>query len=218
MKVLALNKSTGLLPVECHMPPTDMLDLLGTPIASLPCWYERTEELENNFDVLQLIPVAYIMDTKGRVAYYQRRSNHTEDRLSGLHTMWFGGHVEKQDGMGGSIADIMKAALYREILEEATVEKEEVVSMNFIGYFQLDDLPVNKVHAAFAFRVLVKDTAMDRLASFADKTPENIEPAFIGIFDSLTEFKESDLNWEPWAEFYIKNLQDGSSRSNGQSS
>ena len=133
--------------------------------------------------------------------------------------MWFGGHVEKQDfGMNATIADIMKSALYREVCEEATVEKDEVTSVSFIGYFQLDDLPVNKVHAAFAFRVLVKEETMDRLASFNDKTPENIEPAYIGVCDSLMEFMELDLNWEPWAEFYINRLRDGSNGSNGQSS
>ena len=211
MRILALSRESGSLPSTGYVPASDMRDLLQTPISTMNCWHERNDALENNTDFLQLIPVAYLMDSSGRIAYYQRRANHTEERLGGLHTIWFGGHVDETDRKEQRrifMVDIMKDALYRELQEEATLTKSEITSMSFLSYFQLADKPVSKVHAAFAFRVLITTKAMDRLASFSKHgIPDDIEPAYIGVLSSMDSLLDMECNWEPWAAYYLDRLR-----------
>ncbi|RMD66089.1 NUDIX domain-containing protein [Candidatus Pacearchaeota archaeon] len=108
---------------------------------------ERNEELENNRELLQIIPYVWIVDKgKGRVFVYRRaskESNYQEKRLFGKWSGGVGGHIEVRDGEN---SNAFYAGMRREIEEEVSIKnyKQPII----IGYLNTENETgsVYKVH------------------------------------------------------------------------
>lgn len=60
-------------------------------------FYDRNDELENNEDMLQLIPYTVLIDNKCRIFTYKRSGETGEERLTDKLSFGIGGHVKDSD-------------------------------------------------------------------------------------------------------------------------
>ena len=109
----------------------------------------------------QVIP--YLVLTRGRgpterVLCYQRRSKHTEQRLGGLWSVGFGGHIEPEDvgdGANGGArraVTLLQATALREMQEETGLEPG-AGALELVGYLNSDAQDVSSVHFGVVYRV-----------------------------------------------------------------
>ncbi len=109
----------------------------------------------------QIIP--YIALTRGdQVLCYQRRAKHTEQRLGGLWTVGFGGHIEPFDRDETGEVGLVRATALRE-LEEETGLKVEASALRPLGFINSEREEVSQVHFGVFFEV---DLSRD------DRSPE----------------------------------------------
>jgi predicted NUDIX family phosphoesterase len=115
---------------------------------------ERTEELEKDESVKQIIP--YFLVRRGDEYLTARRKNTGGDvRLHGGRLIGFGGHLR-----AGDIKGVMKDWLQREFEEE--IEAEKVIGISFLGVVNHDgseDNGVHKVHFGLVFEIKVEGEA-----------------------------------------------------------
>ncbi len=109
----------------------------------------------------QLIP--YLVLTRGagdatRVLCYQRRAKHTEERLGGLWSVGFGGHIEPLDRADDTVATLglMRACALRELEEETGLRVDER-SLERVGFISSDRNDVSSVHFGVVYRIALDD-------------------------------------------------------------
>jgi len=105
----------------------------------------------------QIIP--YLVLSRGqatahRVLAYQRRTAHSEQRLGGLWSVGFGGHIEPLDRGDEAVAvhGLVEAAARRELGEETGLDPARV-SLTAAGFINSDRQDVSSVHLGVVFRV-----------------------------------------------------------------
>ncbi len=96
---------------SCSMPIS--LDLVN---------FDRRDEVENNNNFLQLIPIGVLTDSKhSKILVLKKRaetSNNSAEK--GSHLVWFGGHMREEDKIKEvkSFEELAKITLKREVEEE----------------------------------------------------------------------------------------------------
>lgn len=122
-------------------------------------FFAERDYMEQCSHFKQVIP--YLVLTRGegdaqRVLCYQRRSKHTEQRLGGLWSVGFGGHIEPEDGAAPAserrAAPLLRATALREMQEETGLEPG-VESLDLVGYINSDGQDVSSVHFGVVYRV-----------------------------------------------------------------
>lgn len=105
----------------------------------------------------QIIP--YLVLTRGhgpdrRIIAYQRRAAHSEQRLGGLWSIGFGGHIEPMDRADRAVATtgLVQAAALRELKEETGLDQPHA-SLGLLGYINSDGHDVSSVHFGVVYRV-----------------------------------------------------------------
>ncbi len=126
-------------------------------------FFAERDYMEQCSHYKQIIP--YLVLTRGtgddaRVLCYQRRAKHTEQRLGGLWSVGFGGHIEPIDRDAPEVAEhgLMKASALRELSEETgmTVGADALVAAGFINSDRED---VSSVHFGAVFRIALDGVA-----------------------------------------------------------
>ena len=117
------------------------------------CFFAEREVMERCSHYKQIIP--YLILTRGeRVLAYQRRGDHTEQRLGGLWSLGFGGHIEPLDRAETGVASLglVSAAALRELTEETglAVPAAGLLAAGFINSERED---VSSVHLGVVYRV-----------------------------------------------------------------
>jgi len=134
--------------------PTDAVDI--DRVADRLFFAER-DYMEQNSHYKQIIPYLVLRRGRGndaRVLCYQRRAKHTEQRLGGLWSVGFGGHIEPLDRNEASATTggmIMATAL-RELQEETGLEPG-ASALQLAGYLNSDSEDVSSVHFGIVFTV-----------------------------------------------------------------
>ncbi|MBU8869974.1 MAG: NUDIX domain-containing protein [Gemmatimonadales bacterium] len=120
-------------------------------------FFAERDYMEQNSHYKQIIP--YLMLHRGqgdeaRILCYQRRTKHTEQRLGGLWSVGFGGHIEPLDRADQQIAanGLIMATAVRE-LEEETGLNPGTGAFSLAGFINSDSEDVSSVHFGVVFRV-----------------------------------------------------------------
>lgn len=134
--------------------PTGSVDLDGI---SDRLFFAEREYMEVNSHYKQIIP--YLMLQRGtgdeaRVLCYQRRTKHTEQRLGGMWSVGFGGHIEPLDRDSDAVkADGMVLASALREMDEETGLNPGAESLTLAGFINSDREDVSSVHFGVVFRV-----------------------------------------------------------------
>ena len=134
--------------------PSDAVDLDGI---NDRLFFAERDYMEVNSHYKQIIPYLALHRGKGddaRVLCYQRKAKHTEQRLGGLWSVGFGGHIEPLDRDSDLVkADGMVMASALREMEEETGLNPGADSMRLLGYINSDREDVSSVHFGVVFRV-----------------------------------------------------------------
>ena len=138
------------------------LDALGEHL-----FFAERDYMEHCSHYKQIIP--YLVLARGgsssngndeRVLCYQRKTKHTEQRLGGLWSVGFGGHIEPIDREAPEVAahGLMKASALRELVEETgfTVGGD---ALQAVGFINSDVNDVSSVHFGVVFRISLDEVA-----------------------------------------------------------
>ena len=138
--------------------PADAVDLaaLGPHL-----FFAERDYMERCSHYKQIIP--YLLLTRGagadaRVLAYQRRSKHTEQRLGGLWSVGFGGHIEPddRDAGDGAVARLVDVSARRELAEETGLDPARV-DLRLAGFINSDREDVSSVHFGVVYRIALDD-------------------------------------------------------------
>jgi predicted NUDIX family phosphoesterase len=159
--------------------------------------YIRRGDAEEDFTKKQPIGYAVIWNPiKKKVFVYTRSKdlkNYSEKRLSGKVTCGVGGHIDKIDEVGNPITESM----LRELSEEVNITGKK--NMKILGYVNMEDTAVNKVHFAILF--LVETTG--------DVTPRGKEMAkgqMISLEELNSMCSSSEFEVEGWTKTAVNAL------------
>lgn len=101
---------------------------------------ERSEHLENDASLKQIIPYVWIVNSNSKKIFlYKRSTEGDEGRLHNKYSGGVGGHIEREDSENPIID-----AMIRELKEEITMENYP--SPEFVGFLNDDSDSVGKVH------------------------------------------------------------------------
>ena len=107
---------------------------------------ERTEKLEKNVQLKQIIPyVIFLHD--GKVFLYQRKSREMENRYAGLFSVGLGGHVKELE-RNGNVMETIEESMEREFEEE--IEYDGKKQLEFAGYINFD-FGIHEVHFGLVY-------------------------------------------------------------------
>lgn len=176
-------------------------------------FFAEREYMENCSHYKQLIP--YIALTlAGKVLAYQRMAKHSEQRLGGLWTIGFGGHIEPMDRDAAEVREggLLHAAALRELHEETgfLVEPAALVARGCINSEAED---VSSVHAGVFFTVDLAGLGLDG-STIADTVTAQAEPARVqwvaldALFDAQGSLAAAPHGgqWEDWTRIAVRGL------------
>lgn len=170
-------------------------------------FFAEREYMENCSHYKQIIPyIALTLD--GQVLAYQRQTKHSEQRLGGLWTIGFGGHVEPMDR--GAAGELLQTAALRELEEETgfTVGADALLARGCINSEKED---VSSVHAGLFYTVDLAATGMDH-AAIAAKVTEQAEPWRVEWVElaEITRREDppapQDGQWEDWTRIALTGI------------
>lgn len=159
-------------------------------------WIER-KEAETNFSYKQIIPYVILRQQDGKIACYKRHG--TEERLHGLFSCGFGGHIEQCDS-GGSVLETIKNGMLRELSEEVSNFSPSLLGKNdfelsYLGVINEVESEAGLVHLGVVFIGKCKNGFVPKEA---DET-KGLE------WKSVEEL--SDLRTELWTTLALKLLK-----------
>jgi len=193
------------------------LDILELVISTGSKFRERTEELEQDDTVLQIIPYCIFSayrpsDRKVVYFVYRRLSKSGEDRLKGKLSIGVGGHINDTNvavfrSVGMLRANFFAEGAHRELLEETNVKEitdgfDDFTSFAVIGALRDPKTPVGRVHLGVVCKMAM-DADLDILANLK-MTEEDVAEA-VGWF-SIDELVEME-NLEDWSCLIIDKLR-----------
>jgi len=140
--------------------PPDAVDL--NALAPHLFFAER-DYMEQCSHYKQIIPYLVLVRGEGakrRVLAYQRRTKHTEQRLGGLWSIGFGGHIEPLDRADREVAvhGLVETAARREFAEETGLDPTSAALVR-AGFINSDREDVSSVHFGVVYRVHVDAAA-----------------------------------------------------------
>jgi predicted NUDIX family phosphoesterase len=205
----------GLSPQGFLAPDTIDLDRVDGRL-----FFAERDYMEQCSHYKQVIP--YLVLTRGegdtqRVLCYQRRSKHTEQRLGGLWSVGFGGHIEPEDGAAPAserrAAPLLQATALREMQEETGLEPG-VDALDLVGYLNSDAQDVSSVHFGVVYRVALDALpgSDDQLIALVSAQAEPHQARWIPaqeLPDLLQEGHGPDGgSFEDWSRLAVKGMYD----------
>ena len=167
----------------------------------------RREGLESDFDFRQFITYVTFVNRNGEVYLYQRTKANGEEKLFGLHSVGFGGHVEISDVNYDSdgIVDVIRtlnSTLWRELREEcglrrSSIDGESVESVNTRDWIASNGTETDSLHLGLS--------AVVHLHEEAEIASDEASQILKGWFPIDTILNEYEL--EPWSRLVLEKLK-----------
>jgi len=154
--------------------------------------YKLRSEMEEDESYQQFLP--YVVLKKGSEIFsYQRSKKGGEKRLFDKYSIGVGGHVDFPD-------DLITSTL-RELEEEMELKISEE-DLNFVGFINSEETPVDLFHLGIAIIVEVPEDF--------DFTKGELDKIIDRRFNSKQELEEKNEKFEGWSrifyEGYLKNI------------
>lgn len=208
MKFILVVERKHLFP---GLSPQGFLPLGTIDLDAVEKWgfFAERDHMENCAHYKQIIPyMSLILD--GQVLAYQRQTKHSEQRLGGLWTIGFGGHVEPIDRGEAGVDGLLQTAALRELEEETgfNVSDDALVARGCINSEKED---VSSVHAGLFYTVDLAHTGMDHEA-IAAKVTAQAEPwkvEWVAISDVAGREDPpapQGGQWEDWTRIAVLGL------------
>lgn len=144
-------------------------------------------ELDPSFK--QVIPYVLVKDKSGRIFTTHRLAG--DPRLTGQYSIGTGGHID--------FAETIYDALYRELMEEACIDGDNIFDCTFIGYIYDGKSSVNSVHVGLAFVCIVNDPDKVKVGE-----PDKLAAEWLPLADIKALAESGKL--ESWSDYIVKNL------------
>jgi predicted NUDIX family phosphoesterase len=104
---------------------------------------------ETNPYYKQLIPYILIKNPNGKFLSYSRGKGSGENRLHGLHTLGFGGHIDYDENKESE--NVIFSTIQRELKEELNLDIKDKTKLKPEIVIYMDDSEVNKVHLGLVY-------------------------------------------------------------------
>ncbi len=161
-------------------------------------YHQRSEDLENNEELQQVIPYVWIINPSEKKIFVYKRSsgkeNYNETRLMRKISAGVGGHIDREDS-----DNPIENAMIRELMEEVKIK--EYPKPKIIGYLNDDSNSVGKVH----FGIVA-------IAETNNEVSKGDNEMLEGKFQTIREFEDmladSSYEIETWTRIswpFIKN-------------
>lgn len=188
--------------------PTDAIDL---GVIETRGFFAERGYMENCSHYKQIIPYM-ALTLEGQVLAYQRQQKHSEQRLGGLWTIGFGGHIEPIDRneAGVEARGLLQTAARRELEEETglRVPDDALVARGCINSERED---VSSVHAGLFYTVDLVATGLDH-ETIAARVNEQAEPWRVEwvrvetLASTPPPAAPQGGEWEDWARIAISSF------------
>ncbi len=154
--------------------------------------FRAKDEVEQNENFKQIIPYVVLINEKNQLALYQRRGN--EERLHGLWSAGFGGHIEDFEYVEGiNVKTLIQDSALRELQEEYSTQED--YEINFEGIINEEDTKVGRTHIALVYSTHVRSVNF--------QSSDEIETIKWVDFDDANNFSK-----ELWSDMAIKLITD----------
>ncbi|MFH0889726.1 MAG: NUDIX domain-containing protein [Candidatus Aenigmatarchaeota archaeon] len=147
------------------------------------------DKAENNETLKQIIPYCIVVNNSKIVVV--KRKNPGEKRLKDLLSIGIGGHINPVDDTG----DVYENAARRELNEELKTDK--ILSLEPVGFLNLDDIPVNRVHLGLVYVARVAGNV------------EVIDSGLEGELKNIAEIATLSDKMEGWSRELAKAIANG---------
>lgn len=201
--ILCFNKEQALaLKSECLSDATELMARLD----EIDQYFIPRYIAEDCKDLIHPIPYFAVQNTEGLILLYQRGKGVGESRLSGNHSIGFGGHVElEKDGINNKYIstseEIILNAMHNEHDEELSVTG---VTRGFglLDVIYDDSNEVGKVHLGIASKIVVDSATINE--------PELIDCGWFSVKELLELHHGDMINLENWSVELLKMLESNS--------
>ncbi len=161
------------------------------------------DDVEDNADLVQAIPVAIVRNREGAVLQLRRREKTKANPLHEKFVIWAGGHVRKEDTFNG---ETMKQALVRELHEELRLDvvKDD---LKLLGAVYTPGNGKSAKHVAVVYEWRANSDEVDvclNSAEFFERRGTAVSGTFITIKDLENEIGKR-IN-EVWSTEIVQRL------------
>jgi predicted NUDIX family phosphoesterase len=160
--------------------------------------YRPRGAMEQDPSFKQLIPYMVFRHTDGagqvRLFQYTRGGGQGEKRLHAKRSVGIGGHISTDDADAGTIADVYRVGMERELAEEVALDT--AYTQQCVGLINDDETPVGQVHLGV---VHLFDVAEPRVHP---RESEILDAGFRPVADILAELDQ----FETWSQIVVRAL------------
>ncbi len=162
------------------------------------------EEVEQNADLIQALPVVIIRKKNGDVLRLKRRERDSNNPLNEKTVIWAGGHARKEDKANGNT--LIHCAL-RELQEELRLSLE-AHELKLRGAIYSDENPSSAKHIAIVYewRAETDDVAVAlSSAEFFERRGTSLSGTFVPVSE-LAEDVEQEKITEQWTVEIVREI------------
>ncbi len=152
-------------------------------------FFVERDKAESDETIKQIIP--YCIVVRDNEIVVVKRKNPGEQRLKDLLSIGIGGHINPVDDNG----NVYENAARRELDEELKIDK--ILSLEPVGFLNLDDIPVNRVHLGLVY--------VARVEGNVNVIDEGLE----GELKNISELAALSEKMEGWSKELAKAVADG---------
>lgn len=183
-----------------HAADTPALSKLFTQFGE----FHPREEVEENQELVQALPVVVVRNKSGDVLRLRRRERSEDKILHEKIVIWAGGHVRKEDAKDGN--SLIQCAL-RELQEELRLSLE-AKDLNLVGavYADVGESTSKHVALVYEWRAETDDVAVAlSSAEFFERRGTSLSGKFVSL-EELGKCIETKRMSEVWSTEIVKEL------------
>lgn len=159
------------------------------------CMFQSRCQIEENTNVIQIIPYVFIVNEKKELLLYKRKGS--EERLHDLYSIGIGGHINindkyysKNENKDGSInvIQVIEKGVRRELVEELALHCVDWTQLSLEGTLYKTNTLVDLVHLGLVYKLEIDSSNIDLNSS-------EIQP----VWASLNEIKQLYPQLENWS-------------------